>query len=326
MKQSISAVILSLCVLSLSAASFAQEPAPPEDTPPQPAKTGKVLVVYDSSNSMWGAFGDGTRKFEAGRKALASVADNGIGNRQIAFRAYGHRRAGDCRDSELIAPFSSAEASGSAIVEAANNIRPTGKTPITYSLKEGLKDMGGGPGDILLISDGIETCDADPCALMNEWKDANINIRVHVVGVGLNDMERTAMTCIAETSDGKYFDAISAEGFETALGDASEIIEASEPEVPETAIRHAIVYRAVDASGRKYSDAEGRLLKDGVVVDKRTVAAGRGRNQVDSPGEYALEVGALLRDGTIYQPVQVPVSVEGPGDTCLLYTSDAADD
>ena len=277
----------------------------------------KVLVVYDSSNSMWGAFADGTRKYEAGRKALSTVAKNGIGGRRLAFRAYGHRREGDCRDSELIAPFSSADDTRAAIIDAANNIRPTGKTPITYSLKEGLNDLGGGPGDILLISDGIETCDADPCELMREWQDANVNIRVHVVGVGLNDLERTAMTCIADASGGAYFDADSADGFETALGDASEVIEASQGEPFETPTRFAIAYRASDNSGRRYPDAEGQLLKDGVVVDERTVASGRGRNHVDEPGDYVLEVGALLRDGTVYEPVQVPVTVEDVGDTII---------
>ena len=313
MKSKIFAIAFFTASMGLAGSISAQEVGPEalEDGPK------KVLVVYDSSSSMWGAFSDGTRKYEAGRKALASVAKDRISDRVIAFRAYGHRREGDCRDSELIAPFSSTGDTGSAIVKAANNIRPTGKTPITYSLKEGLKDLDGGPGDILLISDGIETCDADPCELMREWKSANVNIRVHVVGVGLSDMERTAMTCIADESGGVYFDADSADGFEVALGDASEVIEASlgEPVDPDT--RYAIVYRAFDASGRRYSDAEGRLLKDGIVVDERTVASGRGRNHVDGPGEYVLEVGALLRDGTVYEPVQVPVTVEATGDTII---------
>ena len=313
MKFAYISAILSAGVLAISSTVAAQENgAPAQDTAPS-----DVLVVYDSSNSMWGAFSDGSRKYEAGRKALATVAKNGIGGRRLAFRAYGHRRAGDCRDSELVAPFSSGSDASEAIIEAANNIRPTGKTPITYSLKEGLKDLGGGPGDILLISDGIETCDADPCELMKEWKDANVNIRVHVVGVGLNDLERTAMSCIAETSGGSYFDADSADGFETALGSASEVIQASEGEPADTPVRYAIVYRAFDASGRRYPDAEGRLLKDGVVVDEQTVASGRGRNHVDGPGDYVLELGALLRDGTIYEPVQIPVTVEGTGDTVI---------
>ena len=300
-------------ILTIAGSAAGQE----STTTASEATPSDVLVVYDSSNSMWGAFADGTRKYEAGRKALASVAKNGLAGRQIGFRAYGHRRAGDCRDSELVAPFSSADDAGTAIIEAANSIRPTGKTPITYSLTEGLKDLGGGPGEILLISDGIETCDADPCELMQEWKDANVNVRVHVVGVGLNDLERTAMSCIAETSGGEYFDADSADGFETALGEASEVIQASQGQPTDTPVRYAIVYNAFDAAGRRYSDAEGRLLKDSVVVDERTVASGRGRNHVEGPGKYVLEVGALLRDGTVYEPVSVPVTVEDTGDTII---------
>ena len=287
---------------------------------------GRVLFIYDSSNSMWGALADGSRKYEAGRNAMASILDNGLGGRDIAFRAYGHRRAGDCRDSELVVPFSDGSAAASPINEAMTSIRPTGKTPITYSLTEGLKDLGGGPGEILLISDGVETCDADPCELVQQWKASNVDVRVHVVGVGLNQVERTAMVCIAEESGGAYFDADSTEGFEEALNDASEVIKAAET-VPITTDpgstpydglqRYAIVIVPTDATGWRYVDAEGQLFQDGHVVLEKTVSQGRGRNIVDGPGDYELEIGVLLKDGSIYEPVRVPVVVAETGDTIV---------
>ena len=302
---------LSLFLPGIFSFGFAQDAGPSE----QAYRKSKVLIVYDSSNSMWGELSDGSRKYEAGRKALTTVAATSLAGRKIGFRAYGHRREGDCRDSELVASFASGEVATSAILKAANDIRPTGKTPITYSLKEGLKDLGGGPGDILLISDGIETCDIDPCELMREWQAREVNIRVHVVGVGLNKLERAAMSCIAEESGGEYFDANSASGFEDALSEASGVIEATNGEPAEHADGYAIVYRAVDAAGREYIDAEGRILKDGVAISSRTQAVGRGRNPVEGPGEYVLEAGVLLRDGTIYEPVRLPVVVSDPGDT-----------
>ena len=57
--------------------------------------------------------------------------------------------------------------------------------------------MGERPGEIILISDGIETCDEDPCELVRSWAEKDIAIKVHVVGLGLDEKERTAMQCIA---------------------------------------------------------------------------------------------------------------------------------
>lgn len=302
-------------------------------------QTPRVLIIYDSSNSMWGELADGARKYEAGRAALATIVGQGFGGREIGFRAYGHRSKQDCRDSELISAFGPEDVVGAQITTSANAIRPTGKTPITYSLTEGLKDLGDHPGDILLVSDGVETCDADPCALMREWKDRDINIRVHVVGVGLNEVERQAMACIADTSGGTYFDADSTEGFETALIEAGEVIEAAEPAEqvavaepapkpvePATpdpkpeAVAYTLIYRAFDSAGRQYVDAAGTLWADGAIVATGLEAQGRGRNVLQGPGEFELEVGAVLQDGSVYEPTRVPVTIDTPGETIIDVT------
>ncbi|MEO0816257.1 MAG: hypothetical protein AAFX86_03015 [Pseudomonadota bacterium] len=283
-------------------------------------RSGRLLIVYDSSNSMWGELADTSRKYEAGRSALSTVLGDGIEGRDIAFRAYGHRRTDDCRDTELIVPFTSADSAQQPITDAVNAIRPTGRTPITHSLTEGLGDLNGGPGDILLISDGIETCDADPCDLVRDWQTSGISIRVHVVGVGLNELERTAMACIAEESGGQYLDANSAGGFVDALGTVSDVIEASEPTPVETGVIHRIVINATDTAGRAYPDLGGEIRLDGETVATTLRGSGRGANIVEGPGEYTLLVGAMLEDGSVFDPVSVPVMVEGAGDTVVDVT------
>jgi len=283
--------------------------------------TGRFLIVYDSSNSMWGELADKSRKYEAGRTALSNFLDGNLGQRQVGFRAYGHRRKTDCRDSELVVPFSDAASAKAPIESAVTSIRPTGKTPITYSLQEGLKDFAGAPGDILLISDGIETCDADPCDLMREWRASNVSIRVHVVGVGLNDMERRAMSCIAAESGGQYFDADSAEGFEDALSEASvaieepAIIEAGVPNPADQGIGYSLLYNALDADGRSYR-APGKLFLNGEEIGT-VESKGYGRNVIAEAGDYEILVGPLLKDGTIFKPVRQAVSITTLGRTTV---------
>ncbi|MEM1102823.1 MAG: hypothetical protein AAGH48_01810 [Pseudomonadota bacterium] len=274
---------------------------------------GRVLIIYDSSNSMWGELSDGARKYEAGRAALAAALEGGLAGRRLGFRAYGHRRKDDCRDSELMAPFADAETARETIDAAAASLRPKGMTPITLSLQEGLKDLDGGPGDILLISDGIETCDADPCALMREWTDAGVHVRVHVVGVGLNSAERAAMACIAGEAGGRYFDADTADGFKAALNEIGDVIE----QAPPPSVRYALVLQARDAAGHAYLDVGGRLLQGGETVSERVVSEGRGRMLLEGPGDFEIEVGARLADGSIFEPTRLAVTVSEPGDTLV---------
>lgn len=307
--KSLSAVILAAALPNLPFIASAQDD--PETVEPD----SKVLIVHDWSNSMWGAFADGERKYVAGISALTAALDGGFGGRDVGYRAYGHSRAGDCRDSELVSEFAPLEQVRPEIVETLGRVRPTGKTPISYSLQESLKDFAGAAGDILLISDGIETCDADPCDLMREWSASNVNIRVHVVGVGLNDLERTAMACIADESGGKYFDADSTEGFEEALTEVAETIEIAEadPEPVDPPGTIGIRIDAVDSDGRAYR-SNGKLYFRGEQVGT-VVSAGYGRNVVDGPGDYEIEIGPLLQDGSIYNPVRQTVSVLAGADT-----------
>jgi len=243
-------------------------------------------------------------------RAIGPALLSDSSQRDLAFRAYGHRRAGDCRDTELIVSPMAAKDAKPKIQTAVNSIRPTGKTPISHSLKESLKDFGGRKGDILLISDGIETCDIDPCELMRQWRNDGVKIRVHVVGVGLNDIERKAMMCVAETGGGDYFDAGSEGEFQEALGKVSKI-EPGNPKPIKQTQGYALIIQGVDETGRSFL-LNGQLFKDGEPVMSLT---SNGRNVLEGPGDYEMEIGPLLKDGTIYKPVRKKVSITERGET-----------
>ncbi|VAW17030.1 hypothetical protein MNBD_ALPHA09-1902, partial [hydrothermal vent metagenome] len=286
-----------------------------------------LYIIYDSSNSMWGELADGSRKYEAGRSALANFLASRIPGRDLAFRAYGHNRRGDCRDSALEVPFTSWKGASGAINEFAASIKPRGKTPINYSLREALKDFGNRKGDILLISDGIESCGADPCALMRDWKNRGINLKVHVVGFGLKDYESQALACIASVSGGSYFDADSAGELVEALTEIRQVAAspappavapATGPVPPKVAPqqappepRYALRVVAVDDRGRSFI-AAGKLYKDNAEIGN---AYTHRRMALDGPGRYRVEIGAVLGDRSIYKPAGVDFEVKDGGET-----------
>lgn len=270
-----------------------------------------TYIIYDSSNSMWGALPDRSRKYEAARAAMRDLAGQDFGDRDVALRMYGHRRKDDCTDSELVVPFSSPAAVGDAMIAAMEDVRPTGRTPIDLSLRAALKDFGDRTGSIILISDGIESCDADPCALVREWKDRDIDITVHVVGLGLKGKERAAMQCIADAAGTAYRDAFSTGELIDSIGAAIEQAStggAIAPGVPDPTEQPAgpefkLVVTTDDGVRQR---GAGTLVSSagGEPIPVETF-----RRHTPNPGNYRLEAGVTVVGGEIYRPVSAGVVV-----------------
>lgn len=176
-----------------------------------------LSIIFDGSNSMWGELPDASRKIEVAKEVFGDLDPALFANREVSLRIYGHRRAGDCADIELAVSPAPADQALGAMAERIDGVTPRGKTPITRSLQAARDDLGEREGDILLISDGIETCDPDPCDLVQTWRDAGVGIRVYVVGLGLTEMARGAMQCIAEASGTRYLDSNSADELAEAI-------------------------------------------------------------------------------------------------------------
>ena len=289
MKRTLGIVILGL--LAVLPAVAAEEPP-------------GVYVILDGSGSMWGQLPNGTHKITAAKEVLSGFTAADYDGRALAFRVYGHRRKGDCADSELVVPFSAPEDAIARMAAFAKDVNPKGKTPISRSLRAALADFGERPGEIILVSDGIETCDEDPCALVREWREKNVDIRVHVVGLGLGEKERAAMSCISEAAGTEYRDAQSAEELAAGL---STIREASgEPK---------LIIRGVDAAGESLR-IEGTVAAAG--AETLTVSS-EGRNPVP-PGTWTLEAGVRTRNGNLYRPVTRSVEVAEAGETVVELT------
>lgn len=164
-----------------------------------------LYVIYDSSNSMWAPLADGQRKYLAAREAVQALLPTLTPEQTIALRVYGSRSKSSCQDSYLAVPAAPlgpnvASPQGQQIMDLINGIRPTGQTPIAYSLAAAATDLGEKPGRILLITDGIESCDADPCELINQWQAEARPVDVFVVGVGLSTAQAETLSCMTAGS------------------------------------------------------------------------------------------------------------------------------
>ncbi|WP_111733187.1 vWA domain-containing protein [Roseovarius amoyensis] len=189
-----------------------------------------VMVVFDGSNSMWGQI-DGTAKIEIARDVMETLLGDWTDDRAVGLMAYGHRRRGDCGDIEtLVQPGAGSRAE---ILDKVRKVKPTGKTPLTAAVERAARDLSytDQPATVVLISDGLESCDRDPCALARTLEQGGVRFTAHVVGFGLGaDQDDTSLACIAEETGGTYIQASNADELKAAMSSVSTAVAAAAPE------------------------------------------------------------------------------------------------
>lgn len=171
---------------------------------------------------MWGQV-DGQTKIAAARRAVDSILSKWKPSDRLGLIAYGHRSKGDCKDIEMVVPVSRFDPA--RIKGAVDALNPKGKTPIADSLRAAAASLKTteNKGTVILVSDGIETCVADPCAVAAELKKAGVGLVAHVVGFDIVDPAAKAqLQCIARATGGVYLDANNASALENAMGRAVE--------------------------------------------------------------------------------------------------------
>ena len=188
----------------------------------------KAIIVLDASGSMWGQI-NGKPKLMIAREALHTVLQTLPPDLELGLMAYGHSEKGSCEDIELVVP--PAAGTASAITTAADNMKFLGKTPLTAAVKQAAEALKytEEKATVILITDGLETCNADPCAVATELEQSGVDFTAHVVGFGLTAEEGRQVACLAENTGGKYIRASDAASLKDALVE-TVIAPASEPE------------------------------------------------------------------------------------------------
>lgn len=178
--------------------------APTSQAPGQEPR-GTLVFVFDASGSMHGVAGNEV-KIEVAKKVMQDVLKDVPPGLELGLVAYGHRRRGDCADIETVAPLGTPAA---RIAEVVQGMKPQGMTPITESLRQAAGQLSrpGRPATIVLVSDGIETCKGDPCALAKDLASKGTKLVVHTVGFGVSGSAVQQLQCIAKAAGGNYYHA-----------------------------------------------------------------------------------------------------------------------
>lgn len=238
----------------------------------QPAAASRAIIVFDASGSMYGEVPGGV-KIDIAKKVVSDIVGTIDPAMELGLMAYGHRKKGDCEDIELLVPPQANSAS--AILKAVAGLEPKGKTPLTAAVIQAANYLKFEEKkvSVILVSDGVETCDKDPCMAAEELERLGIDFTCHVIGFDLKPGESSGLECLAKKTGGMYLAAKDAASLKSSL-------EAAMKQVAKPVT--TLVVEAKKSSG-------GALL-DGVAF--QVFAEGGGENAIatGSGGHWSTEL------------------------------------
>jgi plastocyanin len=206
-------------------------------TAAQAGKTINLEIIVDQSGSMAAATDTGVLRIDAAKNVLNEVIAQipeaeGV---NVGFRVYGHRgnnqpegQAESCVSSDLLVPMQGVDkASLTAQVDA---LVPIGWTPLGYALEQAGADFTQPASEdvvnaIIMVTDGLETCGADPAAIAGTLKNSEAGITTHVIGFGTRPEELTILEAITQASGGQLLGSNNAGQLMNALFEILEELE-----------------------------------------------------------------------------------------------------
>ncbi|HTF19137.1 MAG TPA: VWA domain-containing protein, partial [Chryseolinea sp.] len=181
-----------------------------------PEKT-RILFLIDASGSMMEEWQRPNQTRWTVAKSIMSKLVDSLKqnvNLELALRVYGHKSPQEqknCKDTWLEVPFKARN--HALIISKLQEIKPKGVTPITYSLEQSANDFPSGPGYrniVILVTDGIESCGGDLCAMSQAMQRKGVFLRPYIIGLGLQS-EKTlecAGKYVNADTPGKFYDVL----------------------------------------------------------------------------------------------------------------------
>jgi uncharacterized cupredoxin-like copper-binding protein/Mg-chelatase subunit ChlD len=218
-------------VARLQGATTTPSPEPPiaaESGQPSAAQTVNLEIILDVSGSMAQVLPSGETRMEAAKRVLQDVVA-GVPDRQgvnLGLRIYGHEgdntpagAAVSCASSDLVVPLAGVDKD--ALRDQLDQLQPTGWTPIGLSLARAGEDFVStqepGLNYVVLVTDGLETCGADPVQAAANLSEQDPPVITSVIGFGLTPDEQATIEQIAQAGGSEVLGAADAAELSAAL-------------------------------------------------------------------------------------------------------------
>jgi Ca-activated chloride channel homolog len=171
------------------------------------AEAPPVMLVLDASGSMWGQI-DGVSKIEIAREAVGALVDGWPADHSLGLVAYGHRQKGQCSDIETL--IAAGPLDRQSFMRTVRGLNPKGMTPLSAAVLRAAEALRHHEqkATVILVSDGEETCNLDPCEVGRRLEASGVDFVAHVIGFDvLNPLHQAQLKCLASNTGGQYFNA-----------------------------------------------------------------------------------------------------------------------
>jgi hypothetical protein len=176
-----------------------------------------ILLLMDVSDSMDESINMG-RKIDIAKDAMTDVV-NSLSGVNLGIRIF-PADSFSCYSS-LISDISPIDIKKTTLLTQIDDLYPRGYTPIEQSLRDSQSDFSMyGSKEIILVSDGEETCDGDPCTAILDLRAQGFDITVHTIGFDISDEGRNQLLCISQATGGNHYDASDKESLMNAMSQA----------------------------------------------------------------------------------------------------------
>ncbi len=182
-----------------------------------------IVVILDASGSMAELI-DSSRKIDVAKQAIVKFLTNMPKGINTSLIVYGHKGSGSlagkdisCEAVEQVVSLS--QNNSSNIISAINSFGPNGWTPIAKSLdlaRSIFETRRNDKNHLILVSDGIETCDGDPAASAKNLITLSPNrfstLKLDIIGLGkMKESDGNFLRQIASAGKGTYISADSSD-------------------------------------------------------------------------------------------------------------------
>lgn len=171
--------------------------------PAQVQPNKRYVFILDASGSMSEKW-DGKTRMAVAKEKLLHVLGGLPKDASVGLVAYGNRIAG-CSSARLYHPIQRGAAS--VVSQKISSIVPAGSTPIAQTLSVVgeylLNDIQ--ETEIIFISDGVESCEGDPKAVLYQWKQSGKKFRLQVLGIDIDPQGEEDLKRLSILGDGNYF-------------------------------------------------------------------------------------------------------------------------
>ena len=188
-----------------------------------------TIILLDGSISMWARLG-GQSKVGIVRSTLTQAFTDYEDRIAFGLVAFGHRGGGACTEAELLAKPGELSAKSPGKLLFGAGFKPKATKPVAAALVEAAKQTPATGLDVVLITDGPDTCKANVCATVKSLKQAAPGLRIHVIGFDPKAKQTVkALACVAKTTGGQFLTAANANDLKQ---DLNAVLDAASKSAP----------------------------------------------------------------------------------------------